>query len=88
MAVKPTPPGRRKPPQRPADERVARLSALTDLHDRWVAANADSAGFDPKGRPEKSDYNIHHVDLDADPTAAAEFAAAASKIFKGGAGEA
>lgn len=86
--MKPAPAGRRKPPRRPAEERVARLTALTDLHDQWVAANADSAGFDPKGRPKKSDYNIHHVDLDADPTAAAEFAAAAAKLFQGGAEEA
>jgi hypothetical protein len=84
VAVKVTPPGRRPPPVRPDPARIARLTALGELHDQWMAANADTAGFDPKGRPKKSDYNIHNADIDPDPAAGAEFAAAAAKIFTGG----
>lgn len=79
MAV--TPPGKRKPRKRPDRERVDHLNALAELHDGWVAGNADAAGFDPKDRPAKSDYNIHHVDLDPDPKAADDFAAAAGALF-------
>jgi hypothetical protein len=79
MAV--TPPGRRKPPKRPNQERIDHLNALATLHDEWVAANADGAGFDPKGRPARSDYNIHHVDLDATPEAADDFAAKAAALL-------
>lgn len=82
MAVKP---GRRPPPARPDPARIAKLAALGDLHDQWIAANADKAGFDPHGRPKKSDYNIHNADIDPDPAAAADFAAEAAKIFAGGA---
>lgn len=86
MAV--TAPGRRKPPKRPNQERIDHLNALASLHDSWVAANAGAAGFDPEGRPATSDYNIHHVDLDATPKAAADFATKASPLFarKGAAG--
>jgi hypothetical protein len=82
--VSPIPPGRRRPPKPVAPERVAKLNALADLHDQWVAESADSAGFYPKGRPPKSDYNIHHVDLDPDPKAGAQFHAEAMHLIQGG----
>jgi hypothetical protein len=76
-----TPPGRRKPPKRPNQERVDRLNALAKLHDEWVAANAEAAGFDPEGRPKRSDYNIHHVDLDAPGPALDALQASAAEIL-------
>lgn len=60
---------RRPPPTRPSPKQVAHLDALAALHVEWTAANADTAGFDPKGRKPGGDYNVHHVDLDADQAA-------------------
>jgi len=74
--------GQRKPTKRPHPERIERLAALASLHDQWVADTAETAGFDPAGRPKKSDYNIHHVDLEATPEAGDDFTRKASKIFK------
>lgn len=86
MAVRPA--GRWPTPKRPTPERVRRLNALADLHDRLVAAQVDSAGFDPTAHPKKgSDYNQHNVDLDGDPAALDAFHAAAMKLLKGGAGK-
>jgi hypothetical protein len=69
-------------PVRPSDARVAKLDALADLHFEWVEANADEAGFNPKGRrKDGGDYPLHHVDLDATQAALDDFHARASKIF-------
>lgn len=67
--------------------RRARLAALADLHDMWVTKNAEaaSAAFDPKGRPAKSVYNQHHVDLDADGAAQDRYAAGAARVLAAGA---
>lgn len=66
--------------------RRAKLIAIGELHDQWVTKNLESAGaaFDSSGRKEGSDYNLHHVDLDADGKARDEFVAAAMKILNGG----
>lgn len=58
-------------------ERRAKLMALAELHDRYVAAKADSAPFEPDG---SADYNVHHVTLTSDADDA--FHAEASKIFE------
>ncbi len=79
MAV--TPPTRRPPPKRPTPARVAKLDALADLHTDWVESAADGAGFHPDGRKTGSDYNVHHVTLDADPEALGRFHTAAAKLF-------
>lgn len=47
-------------------ERRAKLLALAELHDQWVAPKLASTPFDPDSRPESKDYNQHFVDLDAD----------------------
>lgn len=73
-----------KTPVRPGDAVVKRLNALADLHTKWVQGNAGAAGFKPEEHPKMgSDYNIHHVDLDAQPAALDEFHQKASKIFAG-----
>jgi hypothetical protein len=63
--------------------RRAKLAALADLHDMWVTKNTEaaSAAFDPKGRPAKSVYNQHHVDLDADGAAQDRYAAGAARVL-------
>jgi hypothetical protein len=68
-------------PVRPSPERVAKLAALGKLHDEFVAENAAAAGFEPDGRKPGSDYNVHHVDLDADPAALDAFHAKASALL-------
>lgn len=66
-------------------ERRRRLVALGELHDRWARDNLASASgrFDPSWRPEGSDYNQHHVDVDADGTAQDRFHEEAMRIVKG-----
>ena len=58
-------------------KRKQRLRALAAHHAKWVTSNLDEAGkaFDPTGRRMGSDYNQHHIDVDADGAAEDEFAA-------------
>src|SRR5688572_7073446 len=67
-------------------ERRQKLIALGELHDRWVADNLASAGkaFDPSGRKDGSDYNQHHIDVDADGAAQDEFDRQALAILRDG----
>jgi hypothetical protein len=65
--------------------RDERLRALADLHKRWVADNLAAAAecFAPQGRKAGSDYNQHHVDLDAPVEAQDEFDRQALAIVRG-----
>lgn len=67
------------------EERRRRLIALGELHDRWVADNLAAASdrFDPSSRPEGSDYNQHHVDVDAPGEALDRFDEQAMRIVRG-----
>jgi hypothetical protein len=62
-------------------ERRRRLVALGKLHQEWSADTEGSAAaaFTPRG-PD-SDYNQHHVDVDAPPAAEDEFHARARRIM-------
>lgn len=64
-------------------ERRRRLVALGEWHRRWAAgADADAtAEFRPEGRRDGSDYNEHHVDVDADPALEDVFHAGARHIM-------
>jgi hypothetical protein len=53
------------------DEFLARVAAT---HDGWVERNIEDAPFAPDSRPESGDYNLWHLDVDADAVAEAEFA--------------
>jgi hypothetical protein len=64
----------------PSEERFRRLAALAAWHDEWVARKLADAPFNPEGRPEGSDYNLHYVDLEADDD---EFHARAQEILNG-----
>lgn len=48
-----------------------RLVALGNAHDEWVDGKlaTDPGPFRPEGRKPGSDYNQHHVDLEADDDA-------------------
>jgi hypothetical protein len=48
---------------RPSEEYVDRLRRVADIHGEWERANLAGAAFNPRG-PE-SDYNQHHLDVDA-----------------------
>lgn len=64
--------------------RGERLRQVRELHDRWVLRNLAGAasGFDPAAHPKPgSDYNQHHVDVDADGAAQDEFARAARRVL-------
>jgi len=61
-------------------ERRAKLLALGELHDQWVARKLPSAPFDPESRPDSKDYNQHYVDLDSDDD---EFHRQAMAIVRG-----
>lgn len=61
---------------------MRRLQALGEAHREWVAENADTAGFYPEDHPiPGSDYNLHHVDLDAQTEAQDEFYHRARRIM-------
>lgn len=67
------------------DERRRKLIALGEFHDRWVDDNIADASvrFDPSAHEEFRDYNLHHVDLDADGAAQDEFGRQAMAILRG-----
>ncbi|WP_307934443.1 hypothetical protein [Salinispora arenicola] len=72
----------RRRPVRPSAARVRRLTELGQWHRNWVARHADNAGFHPDEHPTPgSDYNLHHVDLDASLAAQDEFHARARQIM-------
>jgi hypothetical protein len=72
----------RPPPRRPSPDRIRRLRELAEWHDEWVKKWADRAGFHPQEHPRQdSDYNLHHVDLDAPPEAQQEFYERAQQIM-------
>ena len=52
--------------KRPSEERIRQMAALAAWHDEWVERKLAEAPFDPEGRPEGSDYNLHYVDIEAD----------------------
>lgn len=64
-------------------ERRRRLVALGDLHREWSAKHQQrtTAAFDASDRPDESDYNLHHVDVDASGAAEDEFHAQARRIM-------
>lgn len=47
-------------------ERRAKLMALGALHDEFVRAKQADAPFHPEEHEGERDYNLHHVDLEAD----------------------
>jgi hypothetical protein len=55
------------------EDRQARLARVAEAHDQWVDENLESAPFNPETRPDSEDYNLWHVDMDADPEAQAAF---------------
>lgn len=71
MAVERRP--RRPRPVRPPEERVERLRQLAALHDSWVRRYIDETPFEPDDYPERSDYNLHYVDMSASVEAQDEF---------------
>ena len=57
-----------------------RQRALAKLHAEFVRDNID-APFTP--RPDSGDYNVHHVDVEADPAAEWAFTERANAIMAG-----
>lgn len=51
--------------ERPAPERVARLQQIADAHAAWMVEAIPDAPFDPEGREEGSDYNLHNPDVES-----------------------
>jgi hypothetical protein len=66
--------------------RAQRLKALAEEHDAWVGENlAHASGtFDSAGRRAGSDYNLHHVDVDASGEAQDDFCQRVSRLFETG----
>lgn len=72
-----------KDPVRPSPERARRLRELADWHNEWVAKWASRAGFHSEEHPKPgSDYNLHHVLLDAPAEAREEFYQRADEIMR------
>lgn len=69
-------------PVRPPEDQVRRSNELAAWHAEWVAKWADRAGFHPDEHPKPgSDYNEHHVLLDAPAEAIEEFYRRADEIM-------
>ncbi|WP_285471704.1 hypothetical protein [Actinoplanes sp. NBRC 101535] len=65
------------PPPTPAERR----RALSAWHAEWVEKHAATTPFRPENHPEGSDYNLHHVDMDASPEADREYVRRAREIM-------
>lgn len=53
-----------------ADRRESRhefLARVAEAHDAWVARHIEDAPFDPASHLGSGDYNLWHLDMDADP---------------------
>lgn len=64
--------------------RAAKLRAIREAHDTWVGEHTEAVGarFDPAAHPKPgSDYNQHHVDIDADGAQLDEFADAVTRAL-------
>lgn len=69
-------------PVRPSAQRVERLRQLGDWHREWTAQHADTADFRPQEHPAPdSDYNQHHVLMDAPTDAQDQFHTRARQIM-------
>jgi hypothetical protein len=62
-----------------------RQNALAAWHDRWSAQHTESAPFTAEGHPAGSDYNQHHIDVEADGEAEDQFHRRARRIMGVGA---
>lgn len=51
--------------ERPAPERLGRLRQVADAHAAWMDEAIPEAPFEPDGRPERSDYNLHNPDIES-----------------------
>lgn len=51
----------------PKELRFRRSGKGSQWHDEWRGRQDEGAAFQPEGRKEGSDYNLHHVDLEAPP---------------------
>jgi hypothetical protein len=69
-------------PIRPSADEIRRQNELTAWHAEWATKWADRAGFHPAEHPKPgSDYNLHHVLLDAPQEARDEFYRRADEIM-------
>lgn len=54
--------------------RARKLAGIARAHSDWEAAHLPDAPFDPKKSKPDSDYNQHHLDVDATPEQEADLA--------------
>ncbi|MBW6436339.1 hypothetical protein KZ829_21605 [Actinoplanes hulinensis] len=69
------------PGQPPPPTRAERLRALSAWHAEWERKHAATTPFRPELHPGESDYNLHHVDVDASPEADREYTLRAREIM-------
>jgi hypothetical protein len=58
------------------EERRDFLASIAEVHDAWAIQTSESAPFDPTGRPDPSDYNLHYADVESEPNQEAQIEAA------------
>ena len=58
-----------------------RQRALSAWHAEWTRKHAGTTPFRPDLHPDKPDYNLHHVDVDASPEADWEYTRRAREIM-------
>ena len=80
------PPGQRvreqsAPGQPPPPTAEQRQQALSDWHQEWQERHSSSTPFRPERHPDDPDYNLHHVDVDAEAQAEVEYWRRADEIM-------
>lgn len=60
--------------------RRALLTRVAEAHNAWERAHLDGAPFKPETRPDSDDYNLWHLDMDADPATLDEFVQAVGDV--------
>jgi hypothetical protein len=80
------PPGQRvredsAPGQPPTPTAEQRQQALSDWHQEWQERHAATTPFRPEQHADDPDYNVHHVDADAEAQADAEYWRRADEIM-------
>ncbi|WP_204299652.1 hypothetical protein [Actinoplanes campanulatus] len=69
------------PGQPPPPTREERLRVLSAWHAEWERKHAATTPFRPDLHPDKPDYNLHHVDIDASSEADWEYTRRAREIM-------
>jgi hypothetical protein len=70
------------PLTRPSPERRRRLTAVAEAHHQWTLEQLPRTDVPFRPRDENSDYNLHHLDVEADGAAEDDLQAAVDRHLR------